>query len=226
MKALDYACSLPSGGTARELALAVDWGRDKRLLIIPALFDEANRMRRFTVEMMRRLDGAGIDCLLPDLPGCNESLQDLAQQTSVDWSDAMLSAAGHFNVTHVLAIRGGGLIMPRNLPGWHYGAVKGASILRQMLRGRIISSREAGRTESQEQLLEAGLEAGLELGGYQLSAGMLRDLQALEPQKTANLVVIEQEMIGGSPLWLRAEPDEDRAQADALAAVISMGLGA
>lgn len=226
MKALDYECTLPSGGAARELALGVDRGRGKRLLIIPALFDEANRMRRFTIEVMRRLDGAGFDCFLPDLPGCNESLQDLTLQTSVDWSDAMLSAAGQFNVTHVLAIRGGGLIMPRNLPGWHYGAVKGASILRQMLRARIISSREAGRKESQEQLIEVGLEEGLELSGFLLSAGMLRDLQALEPQRPANLVVVEQEMIGGSPLWLRAEPDEDRAQADALAAVISVGLAA
>jgi hypothetical protein len=226
VKALNYACPLPSGSTASELALVVDRGRAKRLLIVPALFDEANRMRRFTVEVMRRLDGAGIDCFLPDLPGCNESLQDLAQQTSVDWSDAMQAAAGHFNATHLLAIRGGGLIMPGNLPCWNYGPIKGASILRQMLRARIISSREAGRAENQEKLLDAGQEGGLELGGFQLSAGMLRDLQALVPQESANIVVIEQELIGGSPLWLRAEPGEDRAQADALAAVIAMGLGA
>ena len=226
MKALDYACSLPSGGTTRERALAFDRGRDTRRLIIPARFDEANRMRRFAVEVMRRLDGAGIDCFLPDLPGCNESLQDLAQQTSVDWSDAMQAVAEQFDATHLLAIRGGGLVMPGNLSGWTYGPVKGASILRQLLRARIISSREAGRKESQEQLLEAGLEAGLELGGYRLSAGMLRDLQALVPQTSDNIAVIEQEMIGGSPLWLRAEPGEDRAQADALAAVISMGFGA
>ena len=225
MKALDYACSLPSGGTARELALAFDRDRDTRLLIIPALFDEANRMRRFSVEVMRRLDGAGIDCFLPDLPGCNESLQDLVQQTSVDWSDAMQAAAEQFGATHLLAIRGGGLVMPGNLSGWTYGPVKGASILRQLLRARIISSREAGRKESQEHLLEAGLEAGLELGGYRLSAGMLRDLQALVPQTSDNIAVIEQEMIGGSPLWLRAEPGEDRAQADALAAVITIGIG-
>ena len=225
MKALDYACALPSGGTARELALAVDRGRNKRLLIIPALFDEANRMRRFTVEVMRRLDGAGIDCFLPDLPGCNESLQDLGQQTSVDWSDAMQAAAEQFDATHFLAIRSGGLVMPGNLPGWIYGPVKGASILRQMLRARIISSREAGREESQGKLLETGLEVGLELCGYQLSAGMLRDLQALVPQTSADIVAVEQEIIGGSPLWLRAEPGENRDQADALAAVISMGLG-
>ncbi len=226
MKATDYACPLPSGVSVNELALVFDQNRDKRLLIIPALFDEANRMRRFTVEVMRRLDGAGIDCFLPDLPGCNESLQGLAGLTSVDWSDAMQAAAAHFGATHLLAIRGGGLIHPGGLPGWHYGPVKGSSILRQMLRARILSSREAGRGESQEQLLEMGIEAGLELGGYQLSAGMLRDLQAIVVPDGVGLTVVEQEMIGGSPLWLRAEPDEDRAQADALAAVISIGISA
>ena len=226
MKTLDYACPLPSGGTARELALAFDQRRDKRLLIIPALFDEANRMRRFTVEVMRRLDVAGIDCFLPDLPGCNESLQELAEITSVDWSDAMQAAAAHFGAVQLLAIRGGGLVMPGGLSGWHYSPVKGASILRQMLRARIISSREAGREESQEQLLEAGVETGLELSGFQLSAGMLRDLQTLVPFAPDNLMIIDQEMIGGGPLWLRAEPGEDRAQADALAAVISIGMSA
>ena len=39
-----------------------------------------------------------------------------------------------------------------------------------------------------------------------------------------DLAPIDQEMLGGSPLWLRAEPDEDPAQADALAAVITMAL--
>lgn len=224
MKALDYACPLPSGGFARELALAFERGRSNRLLIIPALFDEANRMRRLTVEVMRRLDGAGIDCFLPDLPGCNESLQDLAEITSVDWSDAMQAAAAHFGASHLLAIRGGGLVMPGNISGWHYGPVKGVSILRQMMRARIISSRETGREESQERLLEAGLETGLELGGYQLSPGMLRDLQTLVPPASSSIMAVDQEMIGGGPLWLRAEPDEDRAQADALAAVISIGM--
>lgn len=226
MKTLGYVCPLPSGGTARELALGFDQGRAKRVMIIPALLDEANRMRRFTVEVMRRLDIAGIDCFLPDLPGCNESLQNLAETTSVDWSDAMQAAAAQFGASHLLAIRGGGLVRPNGYPGWHYAPVKGASILRQMLRARLISSREAGREENQEQLLEVGLEEGLELGGYQLSAGMLRDLQSLVPAISASFMIIDQEMIGGGPLWLRAEPGEDRAQADALAAVVAIGMNA
>ncbi len=225
MKVSSYLCPLPSGGSAEELAVAFDQGRSQRLLIIPALFDEANRMRRFTAEVMRRLDGAGVESFLPDLPGCNESLQNLSEMTSVDWSDAMQAAAAQFGATRLLAIRGGGLVMPGGLPGWHYAPVKGATILRQLLRARIFSSREAGREENSEQLLAAGLESGLDLGGYPLSAGMLRDLQGLLPRASDQLVTLDQELIGGGGLWLRAEPGEDRAQADALAAVIAMGIG-
>ena len=55
MTPVSWPCPLPGGGTARELALAFDAGRSRRVLIVPALFDEGNRLRRFTVEVMRRL---------------------------------------------------------------------------------------------------------------------------------------------------------------------------
>ena len=35
---------------------------------------------------------------------------------------------------------------------------------------------------------------------------------------------IEQDLLGGSPLWLRAEPDADAAQADALAAYLTLAI--
>ena len=53
---------------------------------------------------------------------------------------------------------------------------------------------------------------------------MAEALQAAVPIARPGLSVIEQELLGGAGLWLRAEPDEDPAQADALAAVIAMGL--
>ena len=221
-----YPCPLPGGAEASELALAFDRNRARRVLIAPALFDEANRLRRFTVEVMRRLDGAGIDSFLPDLPGCNESVQDLALVEPEDWRMALDAAARHFGATHVLAIRGGGLIAPAKLPGWLYAPVKGASLLKTMLRARIIASREAGREEDVDTLLTQGQELGLDLAGYSLSGETLRQLQGLLPPKRQDLGVIEQEMLGGGGLWLRAEPDEDPAQADALAAVISVGLAA
>jgi hypothetical protein len=226
LKPASWPCPLPEGGTIAELALTFDQLRRWRLLIVPALFDEANRMRRFTVEVMRRLDNAGVDSVLPDLPGCNESLQSLEDQTPAAWRAAMAAAAVHFRASHVLAIRGGALLMPLGLPGWRYAPVNGASALRQMLRGRIIASREAGLEESQQSLLAAGLEGGLELAGYRLGGRFIREFQSLTPLVAANVSEIEQGMLGGSGLWLRAEPGEDRAQADALAAIVAIGIKA
>jgi len=221
-----WPCPLPAGGLAQEYALTFDQQREKRLLIVPALYDEANRMRRFTVETMRRLNGAGIDCFLPDLPGTNESCQALENQDTEDWCDAMSAAAGHFGATHVLGIRGGCLFTPADLPRWHYAPAKGALILRQMIRARILASREAGTEETSESLIDIGLVEGLELAGHRIGPDFLRVLQTLQPEAGAGVQQIPQDMIGGSGLWLRAEPDDDRTQADALAAVIAMGLSA
>lgn len=206
------------------MALTFDQLRRWRLLIVPALFDEANRMRRLTVEVMRRLDNAGVDSFLPDLPGCNESLQALESQTPEVWRDAVAAAAKHFRASHVLGIRGGALLLPAALPGWRYAPVNGASALRQLLRARIIASREAGITETQEGLLAAAGEQGLELAGYRFSAEFIRTFQSLTPTISASLTEIGQDMLGGGGLWLRAEPGEDREQADALAAILAIGI--
>lgn len=222
MIATSYPCPLPDGSRVAEYAFACDSGTAQRLLIIPALFDEAHRMRRLCVDVMRRLDGSGIDSVLPDLPGTNESMADLSALSLVDWSAAIASAAAHFGATHVLAMRGGGLIVPPGLPGRIYGPVKGASLLRTMIRARVLSSREAGREESGEGLLLEAQERGIDLAGYCLSAAMVQQLQAAQPAST--LPEIDQDLLGGSPLWLRAEPAADAGQADALAAYLTMAI--
>ena len=222
----EYPVLRGNGEHVAEYALCSDSHRPWRLLIVPALFEEANRLRRLTVEVMRRLDGAGIDSFLPDLPGCNESLQPLEGQNPELWRQAMAAAAAHFGATHVLGMRGGALVMPTDLPGWHYAPVNGASQLRQMLRARILAAREAGRDETQEGLMEQGLAQGLDLSGYRLGAQFLAPFQSLKPLATARIGTIDQAMVGGSGLWLRAEPDEDRAQADALAAILAIGIKA
>lgn len=217
-----WPCPTADGTRAEEHALCRDGGRPHRLLIVPALFDEANRLRRLTVEVMRRLDRAGIDSFLPDLPGCNESLQPLPAQTPASWRNAMVAAADHFRASHVLAVRGGALVMPGSRPAWQYAPTKGATILRQLLRSRILASREQGKEESQDSLLATGLEEGLELSGFPLSADFLQQFQTLLPPAGTN--EIAQDAIGGGGLWLRAEPGEDSAQADALAAVLATGI--
>ncbi|MCT2399971.1 hypothetical protein [Novosphingobium mangrovi (ex Huang et al. 2023)] len=222
MTPASWPCPLPDGDISQEYALAFDGGREHRLLIIPALFDEGNRLRRLTVEVMRRLDASGIDSVVPDLPGCNESLQQLERQNVPGWFEATAAAARHFGATHVLGIRGGCLFTPQGLPTWHYVPAKAASILRQMIRARILASREAGREEVRERLSEMAPTSGIELAGYRLGADFYRHFEPMVPDPAAT--VIAQEAIGGSGLWLRAEPDEDSSQADALAAVLARGM--
>lgn len=216
-----WPCPSLAGEPVLEYALACDRGRARRLLVVPALFDESNRLRRLTAEAMRRLDAAGIDSLLPDLPGCNESLQPLAEQTVAAWRGAMAAAARDFGATHALGIRGGCLFVPA-LPGWHYAPVKAASILRNMIRGRILAAREAGREEKREDLMAMAYAEGIELAGYPLGPEFCRAFEPLAPDPAA--AVIAQEQVGGPGLWLRAEPGEDAAQADALAAILAAGM--
>lgn len=222
MKVASYPCPLPDGSSADEYALVFDKGAPQRLLIAPALFDEGHRMRRLCVDVMRRLAGSGIDSIVPDLPGTNESTVDLAGVALSDWTAAATAAAVHFGATHVLGLRGGGLIVPADLPGWHYGPVKGANLLRTLIRARVLASREASRDENGEGLLIEAQEHGIELAGYRLGAAMIQQLQAAQPN--SDLTEIEQDLLGGSPLWLRAEPDADANQADALAAYLAMGM--
>ena len=223
---LAWPCPLPGGGTAPEWALGLESGSPYRLLVIPALFEEGNRLRRLTVSTMRHLAAAGIDCFLPDLPGLNESLANLAIQTPGDWQLAMEGAQRHFEASHVLAMRGGALVAPRGVPGWHYAPSSGASQLRTMLRARILAAREAGRTETQEALITQGRTSGLILSGYTLGADFIREMQGLVVAKGADSVTVDQAMLPGGGLWLRAEPGEDAEQAAILAALIHAGLRA
>ncbi|HTM95656.1 MAG TPA: hypothetical protein VL100_07555 [Croceibacterium sp.] len=209
------------GPEGDEYVLAFDRSRAARLLILPPLFDEANKTRHLLAEVMRRLDGAGIDSFLPDLPGCNESLAPLATQTLAGWRAAAVAVGEHFGATHVLTVRAGALMAPE-LPGWRYAAQAGSSVLRAMLRARVIASREAGTDETSDELLEKGREHGLELAGYHIGAALIGELESAEP--STNLTDIAQGDVGGSGLWLRAEPGFDAKQADALAAIAAMGL--
>ena len=215
----------PDGGSPTdEMLLGFDRGRAVRVLILPAWFDEANKLRRFTVGVMRRLDAAGIDCFLPDLPGCNESLSPLSEQTLEGWREAAAVAASASKATHVLAIRAGALIAPASLPGWRYAPQSGPSLLRGMIRARTIAAREAGISVTSEGLMALGRSEGLMLGGWTIGAAMLCALEKAEPDLAPGQQEIEQTKLGGSGLWLRAEPSEDESQADALAAIIAGSL--
>lgn len=209
------------GTISEELLLSLDRGRERRVLILPALFDEANKLRRTSVEVMRRLDDAGCDCFLPDMPGCNESLVPLETQTLSGWRNAVNVAIGAFSATHILAVRGAALLAPKEFGGWLYAPQSGAKVLRAMIRARIIASRESGRQETSEALAAEGHSEGIVLAGWPIGAEMFAQLENAEPPVSELYREITQKELPGAGLWLRAEPDFDEAQALALARIVA-----
>lgn len=219
----------PSGGNgpggSEELVVRLGPTDAKaRLLVLPAWFDEANKMRHFTIELMRELATLGVASDLPDLPGCNESPAPLEEQSLASWRAAAASAASQLGATHVLAIRAAVAIAP-DLRGFGYAPVAGKTVLRSLLRARVLTSREAGRTETSDALMDVGRIEGLTLAGYRLGPSLVADLADLSRPATT-LGEVSLGALGGPGLWLRAEPDHDAAQATALAALIAQGLSA
>lgn len=193
----------------------------RRILIIPPLFDEMNRCRRMLVQAMRGLAERGTGSFLIDLPGCNESLAALENQSLSTWREAVGAAAAQLGVTHIASLRGGALVdddVP-NLPHWRLAPAKGSSLLKTMIRTRIAGDKEAGKATSEAGLMEAAKTAPIELAGNMLGPVMVAELASAEPRDVAQLTLrtLGQD-IAGSTLWLRAEPQDDPAMSAAIAA--------
>ena len=219
MKAVAWPCAAP-GGSGEEFALvAGPSDAAARVLIVPALFEEANRTRRMLVDTMRALADAGVASMLPDLPGCNESLAPLERQSLANWREAITTAVAHFATTHILSLRGGAILAPEGLPGWRFAPIGGAQVLRPMLRARTVAAREDGQSETMDGLLATGRERGIELAGYRFGAEMIRDLEAGSLAETGH-TILTLDQLGGAALWLRSEPGEDASLSTALAARI------
>ena len=194
---------------------------DRVILIVPPLFDEMNRVRAVLVGAMRELAERGITILLPDLPGCNESLAPIAEQTIESWREALAAAAENFGATHIASIRGGALIVSGiALPQWRLAPVKGASLLKTMLRTRIASDKEAGHLTTVDRLMTDAQSGPIELSGYLLDADMLAGLDGAVLGDVGVEVTLGDgpAQLRGKPLWLRSEPHEDADMSAALAA--------
>lgn len=215
-----------------ELCLRHGPDNKPTLLILPPLFDEANRVRHLMVECARALAELGIASVMPDLPGCNESAVPLENASLSLWQAALIACAEQLGpVSHIASIRGGTLIDGAlgNQPRWRLAPVKGGQLLRTMLRTRIASDREAGVTSSSEALMDSARAQGIELAGNSLSACMIRELDSATPAGGGAIRQVRfaddplecDGRIAGAPLWLRAEPAHDPAMAAAMAADIA-----
>ena len=196
------------------------------ILIVPPLFEEANRMRRTLVLAMRALAAEGFTALLPDLPGQNESLVPLVEVDLVRWRDALAELVSVTDGPTIIAsFRGGALIdhKAKAAAWWRLAPVGGASLLRTLMRSRVSADREAGVASSLESLQDEAKDAPLLLAGNRLSPAMIAQLGASEAHVVEPLrsVGLGADGIAGTPLWLRAEPGEDAAMAAAIATDIA-----
>lgn len=196
-------------------------GDGRAVLIVPPLFDEANRMRRTLVLTMRALSRLGTASLLPDLPGQNDSLTVTEDVTLADWRSALAAIAQAEGRPVVVASWRGGSLLDDAVTDaagwWRMAPVPGASIVKAMIRTRIAGDKEAGRQSSAEAVRASAARAPVELAGNLLSAAMLDALETAIPAPIEPLRQVMPADLNGSALWLRAEPGEDAAMAEAMA---------
>lgn len=179
------------------------------VLVVEPLFEERNRMRRLIAQMARLLAQRGIRAIVPDLPGCGESLTDISDVSFADLSDAVASALTMFDPATVAAFRGGALLVPAktNIPCWQFAPETGARVARDLRR-----TESAGGT---------GLFAG-----HPLTEQFLTSLSHAELQPAAKMRIVRLESdaaaadvkFAGPSLWRWAEPGQDTMLATALAA--------
>ena len=195
------------------------------------LFEEANRVRAFTVTILRALAEHGIAGVLPDLPGMGESLVDAADIGLRDWQEAFAAAvegAGKSGHVHGAAIRSGALLdlQAALASRWCFAAQDARRMVREWQRTVGAAARE---TNVASVSLDAmGLSDFVDIAGHRVPGRLLAELAGPLTEDRANSakrrdVRLEDDpgpsdaRIPGAPLWRRAEPGNDVVLAHALA---------
>ncbi len=198
-----------------ELLLRHGKGAPVTLLILPALFEEANRMRRFTVQLMRGLAEQNIGSILPDLPGMGESLHELAEVSFDDWTDAARALANQIRSAEgrclTIAIRGGALLDGVADHGWRLAPETGARLLRDMVRATALTGGQSASDLDAQARTKPVMLAGnlLSLALYaSLSAAELPDGDRRCARMAGDVGAIDV-ALAGSRLWRAAEPGDD-----------------
>lgn len=174
-------------------------------LMLP-LFEEANRTRACGVSILRTLAARGVGGVLPDLPGQGESKMATSATTLATLRDAF----ANIGVRNVIAIRSGALLAPAG-PTWLLSPQSGPDLLRELTR--IKGARLDGDP--------------VEVAGNLLSRTLLDELAAAQGPAGARIIRLTGDprpadfYVEGSPLWRRAEPDNDPVLAERLAADIA-----
>lgn len=221
MTALPQHRSYITVGGAENSLCFVPSGAKRRILIVPPLFDEMNRMRRTLLQTMRIMSASGIASCLPDLPGLGESTAALSAQSIAGWRSALKSAAQMWDATHIFSVRGGCLLEDDcAVPIMRLVPVKGASLVKTLVRAQIASNKESGVPSTADGLAQQALSGTVMLAGNIFTAQLWADLDGAVPAERPGISEMNLADIQGTALWLRAEPGYDAAMAAALAKVL------
>lgn len=180
-----------------EMLLRHGAGSPITLLVLPALFEEANRMRRFTVSVMRLLAEQQIGTILPDFPGTGESATRLSDVTLRDWHDAVSALSS--GISGSIAIRGGALLDGTLKNRWQLAPESGERLLRDMTRATALSE-----SVSASELNKRARTAPTRLAGNIISPALYTALTAAKIAEGAHITSVE-----GPKLWRAAEPSDD-----------------
>ena len=219
----------------KELCLSLAAQSGRRVMLVPPLFDEMNRMRKMLVDVMRSLEAHEIASFLPNLPGTNESLRPLEQTMLSDWQKALEACAQQHQISHIASFRGGALAVAemKTANHWIFSPVKGATILRTMMRTKVAADREAGLNIGLAELAARAKTGPLELAGNIIGSDLFTQLNAAEIPSMDNQRIVRLKsdnkpgdvQIPGTALWLRAEPDDDLDMSAAIAQDIAAWIG-
>ncbi|MGV3456694.1 hypothetical protein [Sphingomonas sp.] len=203
------------------------FGPDTGPVVVVALplFEEANRTRAFAVTILRALADRSIAGALPDLPGQGESLLPTHETDLAKLRAGFAAAVVSLNrPAFTLAIRSGALLDSDAAvtARYHLSPMTGADLRRELIRARQASARESG-----EAFDPASLDTAtdpVELAGNLVGPTLLAQLSDATPSaertRTVRLATEAKPAdakLPGTPLWRRAEPDNDLAFAQAVA---------
>ncbi len=192
-------------------------------LVLPPLFEEANRTRHFLVQVMRGLGERGIASILPDLPGTNDSPVATVDARLADWQAAIGALPAP---ALIVSLRGGALLDGEAAceRRWRLSPETGARVLRDMIRATAMTAgMKAGELDALARLHPTALAGNL------VHPALFAALDAATPTLGGAIRTLRLEdeagdadaRLSGTPLWRRAEPDHDPALAAAVVADIA-----
>jgi hypothetical protein len=206
----------PAGGSVAVMALP--------------LFEDANRVRALAAALCRALARRGIATVLPDLPGQGESLLPLERCTlrtiAAGLEDATKADRDAGRRVYGVALRSGALLESfARLDGrWRLAPQDGPNLLRDLKRIKQAAVGPAKRLSDLWYVDDGG--ATVEVAGNHPPVSLLVALaQAACATDTSPIRCLRLDTdpkpadrhVPGSPLWRRAEPDNDLALAAVLA---------